>query len=54
MRFRKRRAAPSADQEAGELVSWVVGHKHARPARPRTDTALGELLSWVAGRKRRR
>ena len=54
MSFRKRRAAPSADQEAGELLSWVVGREHARPARSRTDTALGELLSWVAGRKRRR
>jgi hypothetical protein len=54
MSFRKRRAAPSADQGAGELLSWVVGRKHARPGRSRTDTALGELLSWVAGRKRRR
>src|SRR5215207_5535688 len=54
MSFRKRRAAPSADQEAGELLSWVVGRKHARPARSRTDIALGELLSWVGGRKRRR
>jgi hypothetical protein len=54
MSFRKRHAAASADQTAGELLSWVVGRKHARPGRSRTDTALGELLSWVAGRKRRR
>jgi hypothetical protein len=54
MSFRKRRAAPSADQTAGELLSWVVGGKHARPGRSRTDTAVGELLSWITGRRRRR
>jgi hypothetical protein len=30
MSFRKRRAAPSADQEAGELLSWVAGRKRRR------------------------
>jgi hypothetical protein len=54
MSFRKRRTASSADQVVGELLSWVVGRRHARPGRSRTDTALGELLSWVTGRRRRR
>ena len=54
MSFRNRRAAPSADQAVGELLSWVVGRKHARPGRSRTDTAVGELLSWIVGRRRRR
>jgi hypothetical protein len=30
MSFRKRRAAPSADQEAGELLSWVARPQAAR------------------------
>ena len=34
-------AVQGYDQGAGELLSWVVGRKHARPGRSRTDTALG-------------
>jgi hypothetical protein len=49
MSFKKRRAAPSADQGAGELLSWVVGRKHAQPGRSRTDTALGPVDQVVAG-----
>jgi hypothetical protein len=53
MSFRKRRAAPAADQAVGELLSWVVGRRRVRPGRSRTDTALGELLAWIVGRRRR-
>jgi hypothetical protein len=30
MSFRKRRAAASADQAAGELLSWVAGRERRR------------------------